>query len=55
MEVVTFHLCGWCMPGVFLLPAFTDLGHECQDLESVQWNACAYRLDLGLYSHIKEF
>ena len=29
IEVVTFHLCGWCMLGVFLLPAFTCLGHEC--------------------------
>ena len=32
--VVTFHLRGWCMLGVFLLPAFTHLGHECQDLLS---------------------
>ena len=32
IEVVTFHLRGWCMLGVFLLPAFTHLGHECQDL-----------------------
>ena len=31
-EVVTFHLRGWCMLGVFLLPAFTSLGHKCQDL-----------------------
>ena len=34
IEVVTFHLHGWCMLGVFLLPAFTRLGHECQDLLS---------------------
>ena len=34
MEVVTFRLCGWCMLGVFLLPAFTCLGHEYQDLLS---------------------
>ena len=34
IEVVTFHLHGWCMLGVFLLPAFTHLGHECQDLLS---------------------
>ena len=32
IEVVTFHLHGWCMLGVFLVPAFTCLGHECQDL-----------------------
>ena len=23
--------------------------------ESVQWNVCVHRLDLGLYSHLKEF
>ena len=44
------------MLGVFLLPAFAHLGHECQDLfESMQWNACVHRLDFGLYSHPKEF
>ena len=32
IEVVTFHLHGWCMLGVFLLLAFTHLGHECQDV-----------------------
>ena len=31
-EVVTFRLRGWCMLDVFLLPAFSRLGHECQDL-----------------------
>ena len=31
---VTFRLCGWCVLGVFLLPAFTCLGHERQDLLS---------------------
>ena len=35
IEVVTFHVYGWCMLGVFLLPAFTHLGHECQDLLSL--------------------
>ena len=40
----------------FLLPAFTHLGHECQDLlSSCDENSCAHRLDLGLYSHPKEF
>ena len=33
IEIVTFGLCGWCMLGV-LLPAFTCLGHECQNLLS---------------------
>ena len=34
IKVVTFRLCGWCVLGVFLLPAFTRLGHERQDLLS---------------------
>ena len=34
IKVVTFHLRGWCMLDVFLLPAFTHLGHEHQDLLS---------------------
>ena len=34
IEVFTFRLRGWCMLGVFLLPAFTRLGHEHQDLLS---------------------
>ena len=34
IEVVTFCLCGWYKLGVFLLPAFTCLGHGCQDLLS---------------------
>ena len=34
IEIVTFRLRGWCMLGVLLLPAFTRLGHECQDLLS---------------------
>ena len=34
IKVVTFRLRGWCVLGVFLLPAFTHLGHECQDLLS---------------------
>ena len=33
-EVVTFGLHGWCTLGVYLLPPFTCLGHECQDLLS---------------------
>ena len=53
IEVVAFRLRGWCMLDVFLLPAFMCLGRECQYL--LGWNACAHRLDLGLYSHPKEF
>ena len=36
IKVVTFRLRGWCVLGVFLLPAFTHLGHERQDL----WSPC---------------
>ena len=56
MEVVTVRPHRRCMLGVFLLLACTHLRHECPDLfESVGWNACVHRLDLGLYSHLKEF
>ena len=34
IEVVIFCLHGWCTLGVRLLPAFTHLGHECQNLLS---------------------
>ena len=34
IKVITCHLHGWCVLGVFLLPAFTHLGHERQDLLS---------------------
>ena len=34
IKVVTYCLRGWCVLGVFLLPAFTRLGHERQDLLS---------------------
>ena len=34
IKVVAFRLRGWCVLGVFLLPAFTRLGHERQDLLS---------------------
>ena len=35
IEIVTFHRHGWCMLRVFLLLAFTHLGHECQDFLSL--------------------
>ena len=54
VEVITFHLRGLCVLGVFLLPAFNGVGHECQDLLS-PCDACVHRLDLVLYSHLKEF
>ena len=44
------------MLGVFLLLAFTHLGHECQDLLSSRNGMhIMHRLDLGLHSHPKEF
>ena len=42
------------MLGVFLLPAFTRLGHERPDLLS-PGNGIHVCTDLGLYSHQKEF
>ena len=36
IEVVTLRIHGQCMLDAFLLPAFTRLGHECQDL----WSLC---------------
>ena len=52
IEVVTFRLRGWCMLGVFSLPAFTRLGHESYEPE--RWDVYVQRLDLGLYSHPKQ-
>ena len=44
------------MLDVFLLLAFTRRGHVCQDLLSLcDKNACVHRLDVGFYSHLKEF
>ena len=34
IQVLILPLRGWCMQGVFLLLAFTHLGHECQDFNS---------------------
>ena len=42
--------------GCAFLPAFTRWGHGTSgSFESVWWNACVHRLDLALYSHLKEF
>ena len=44
------------MLGVSLLPAFTRLGHECQDLLSpCDGKHVCTDIDLGLYPHPKEF
>ena len=47
IEVVTFCLHGWCMLGVFLLSAFTNQWHECQDLLS-PWDGMLVCTDLDL-------
>ena len=56
IEVVTFCLREWCMLGVFFVagiqPSRTRMSGSFQ---SVRGNTCAHRLDLGLYSHPKEF
>ena len=53
IEVVTFHIRGWCMLGVFFVAGIC-LG-QTGSSESMQWNACVHRLHLGFYSHPKEF
>ena len=54
IEGVTFHLHGWWMLSVFasIHPSRTWMSGS---FEFVQWNACVHRLELGLYSHLKEF
>ena len=53
IKVVTFRLRGWCVLGVAgIHPSRTWTSGS---FESVRWNACVHRLDLGLYSHPKEF
>ena len=47
---VVIHLHGWCMLGVFLLPAFTYLGQECQDLSSLRDGTRVHRFETILSS-----
>ena len=54
IEVVTFCLHGWCMLGVFVDGIHPSRTWMSGSLESVRWNACVHRLDLGLYSHPKK-
>ena len=54
IEVVTFCLSGWCMLGVFLLLAFTRLGHEHQDLLSPCNGMHVYTDWTSLYSLIQK-
>ena len=55
IEEVTFCLCGWCMLGVFVARIHPSRTWMSGSFESVWWNACVHRLDLGLYSHLTEF
>ena len=54
IEIVTFCLRGWCILGVFLLPAFTCPGYEHQDLLSPCNGMHVCRLDFSLYLHPKD-
>ena len=51
IKVLTFHLCGWRMLSVFLLPAFTRLGHACQDLLQYDHSHCIILTDWTLIPH----
>ena len=55
IKVVTFRLRGWCVLGVFVAGIYPSRTWTSGSFESVRWNACVHRLDLGLYSHPKEF
>ena len=60
IEVVTFCLCGRCMLGMFLLPAFTPLGQECQDLLSLckgikEWTGLEWNIILQKAENHKEW
>ena len=56
IKVVTFRLRGWCVLGVFFVAGIhPSRTWTSGSFESMRWNACLHRLDLGLYSHPKEF
>ena len=55
IKVVTFRLRGWCVLGVFVAGIHPSRTWTSGSFESVWRNACVHRLDLGLYSHPKEF
>ena len=56
ITVVTFRLRGWCVLGVFFVAGIhPSRTWTSGSFESVRWNACVHRLNLGLYSHPKEF
>ena len=56
IKVVTFRLHGWCSLGVvFFANIHLSRTWMSASFESVRWNACVHRLDLGLYALPKEF
>ena len=56
IRVVTFRLRGWCVLGVFFVSGIhPSRTWTSGSFESVRWNACVHRLDLGFYSCPKEF
>ena len=54
IEVVTFCLHGWCMLGGFVASIHPSRTWMSGPFESVGWNVCVHRPDLGLCSHQKE-
>ena len=54
IEVVTFRLHGLCMLHVFVAGIHLSRTWMSGSFEFTWWNACEHRLDLGLYSHLKE-
>ena len=56
IKVVTFRLRGWCLLGVFFVAGIhPSRTWTSGSFESVRWNACVHRLDLGFFSHPKVF
>ena len=46
---------GWCMLAVFFASIRLSRTRTSGSFESVRWNVCVHRLDLGFYSHLKKF
>ena len=54
IEVVSFHLHGWCMVSVLVAGIHRSGTWTSGSFESVWWIACVHRQDIVLYSHPKE-
>ena len=54
IEVVTFGQHWWCVLGVFVASIHPSRTWMLGSFESLRWNTCVHRLDLGLHSHPKE-